>query len=59
MNSISDSGVGETSVASMDIGPRPYRFEPRRIRHNVEHERINNHEEETESETNRLGNTDW
>ena len=54
-----NSDLGETSVASMDVGPRPYRFEPRRIRRNVEGQRINNHEEQTESETNRLGNTDW
>ena len=43
-----DSDVGETSVASMDVGPHPYRFKPHRIRHNVEHERINNNEEQTE-----------
>ena len=50
-----DSDVGETSVASVDVGPRPYHFEPCRIHRNVERERINNHEEQTESETNCLG----
>ncbi|XP_068692587.1 uncharacterized protein [Montipora foliosa] len=53
-----DSDVGETSVASMDVGPHPYRFKPCRIRRNVKCERINNHKEQTESATNHLGNTD-
>ena len=52
-----DSDVAETSEASIDVGPHPYRFEPRRVRRNVEPESVN--DEQTESETNRLGNTDW
>ena len=52
-----DSDVAETPEASIDVGPRPYRFEPRRVRRNVETESVN--DEQTESERNRLGNTDW
>ena len=26
-----DSDVGEMSETSQDVGPRPYRFEPRRV----------------------------
>ena len=51
-----DSDVEETSEPSEDVGPRPYRFEPRRVRHNVQ-EKAN--EEQAESETNRLENTSW
>ena len=29
-----DSEVGEMSETSQDVGPRPYRFEPRRVRGN-------------------------
>ena len=51
-----DSDAGETSETSQDVGPRPYRFEPRRVRRNVQPEP---NEEDSESETNRLGNTHW
>ena len=51
-----DSDVGEISEVFMDVGPCPYRFEPCRIRRNVKPDSIS--EEQTESETNRLGNTD-
>ena len=33
-----DSDVEETSEPSEDVGPRPYRFEPRRVRRNVQEE---------------------
>ena len=33
-----DSDVGEMSETSQDVGPRPYRFEPRRVRRNVQPE---------------------
>ena len=48
--------VGEMSETSQDVGPCPYRFKPRRVRENVQPEP---NREESESETNRLGNTDW
>ena len=51
-----DSDVGEMSETSQDVGPRPYRFEPRSVRRNVQPEP---NREENEIETNRLGNTDW
>jgi len=51
-----DSDVEETSEPSEDVGPRPYRFEPRRVRRNVQEEA---NEEQDESETNRLENTSW
>ena len=51
-----DSDAGEMSETSQDVGPHPYRFEPRRVRRNVKPEP---NEEDSESETNRLGNTDW
>ena len=51
-----DIDVSEMSETSQDVGPCPYRFEPRRVRGNVQPEP---NREESESETNRLGNTDW
>ena len=51
-----DSDVEETSEPSEDVGPRPYRFEPRRVRRNVQEEA---NEEQADSETNRLENTSW
>ena len=51
-----DSDVEETSEPSEDVGPRPYGFEPRRVRRNVQEEA---NEEQAESETNRLENTSW
>ena len=33
-----DSDVAEISKPSDDVGPRPYRFEPRRVRRNVQEE---------------------
>jgi len=33
-----DSDVEETSEPSEDVEPRPYRFEPRRVRRNVQEE---------------------
>ena len=51
-----DSDVGDMSETSQDVGPRPYRFEPRRVRRNVQPEP---NREVSEIETNRLGNTDW
>ena len=51
-----DSDVGEVSENSVDVGPRPYRFEPRRVRRDPQPEP---NEEDGESEMNRLGNTDW
>ena len=51
-----DSDVGEMSEASQDVGPCLYRFEPRRVQQNVQPEP---NREESEIETNQLGNTDW
>jgi len=51
-----DSDVEETLEPSEDVGPRPYRFEPRRVRRNLQEEA---NEEQAESETNRLENTSW
>ena len=47
-----DSDVAETSEPSEDTGPRPYRYEPRRV------QQQQSREDETESETDRLGNTE-
>ena len=47
----------ECNFYNSDVAPHPYRFEPSRVRRNVETESVN--DEQTESETNRLGNTDW
>ena len=51
-----DSDVGEVSETGVDVGARPFRFEPRRVRRDMQPE---SNEEDGESETNRLGNTDW
>ena len=51
-----DSDVEETSEPSEDVGPQPYRFEPHRVRRNLQEE---TNEEQAESETNRLENTSW
>ena len=51
-----DSDVGEVSENSVDVGPRPYRFEPRRVPRDPQPEP---NKEDGERETNRLGNTDW
>ena len=59
-NAISDNLITFSVIlkaTSQDFtGPCPYCFEPCRIRRNVEPESIN--EEQTESETNRSGNTE-
>ena len=47
------SDVGEMSETTQDVGPRPYRFEPHRVRRNVQPEP---NREESEIKTNRLGN---
>ncbi|KAL9961214.1 hypothetical protein ACROYT_G030117 [Oculina patagonica] len=52
-----DSDVGELSELSEDVGPRPYRFEPRRVQRNVQER--DDSEPQSEEETDRLGNTDW
>ena len=57
-----DSDAVKSSEPSVNVGPRPYRFqrfEPRRVRRNVPEEEGPSGEEHSESETNRLGNTDW
>ena len=51
-----DSDVGEMSETSQDVRPHLYRFEPRRVQPEPGPEP---NREESEIETNRLGNTDW
>ena len=51
-----DSDVGEVSETGVDVGACPFRFEPRRVRRDMQPE---SNEEDGESETNRLGKTDW
>ena len=54
-----DSDVVETSEPSEDTGPRPYRYEPRRVQRDDGQQQQQSREDETESQTDRLGNTDW
>ena len=56
MTNLYDSDVGEMSETSQDVGSHLYRFEPCRVRQNVQPEP---NREESEIETNQLGNTDW
>ena len=51
-----DSDVGVLSETGVDVGARPFRFEPGRVRRDMQPE---SSEEDGESETNRLENTDW
>ena len=53
-----DSDVAETSEPSEDTGPRPYRYEPRRVQRD-DGQQQQSREDESESEMDRLGNTDW
>ena len=52
---LNESGSEEDSMNEEEAGPRPYRFEPER----QTREEDNTEEVEEESETDRLGNTDW
>ena len=53
-----DSDVENLVEHLEESGPRPYRFEPRRVRReNVEEEEGS--AEQDDSDTDRLGNTDW
>ena len=54
-----DSDVVETSEPSEDTGPRPCRYEPRRVQGDDGQQQQQSREDETESETDRLGNTEW
>ena len=51
-----DSDVGEMSETSQDVRPSPYQFELYTVRRNVQPEP---NREESDSEMNPLGNTDW
>ena len=51
-----DSNVSVLSETAVDVGARPFRFEPGRVWHDMQPE---SNEEDGESETNRLENTDW
>ncbi|XP_073237353.1 uncharacterized protein [Porites lutea] len=51
--------VVETSEPSEDTGPLPYRYEPRRVQRDDGQQQQQSREDETESQTDRLGNTDW
>ena len=51
-----DSDVGLLSETGVDVRARPFRFEPGRVRRDMQPE---SNEEDGESETNRLKNTDW
>ena len=51
-----DSDVGEVSETGVDVGARPFRFKPRRVRRDMQPE---SNEEDGEGETNHLGKTDW
>ena len=53
-----DSDVAETSEPSEEAGPRPYRYKPRRVQRDGQQQQ-QSCEDETQSETDRLGNTDW
>ena len=44
------------SETGVDVGARPFHFEPGRVRHDMQPE---SNEEDGDSETNRLKNTDW
>ena len=54
-----DSDVAETSEPSEDTGPRRYRYEPRRVQRDDGQQQQQSREDESKSETDRLGNTDW
>ena len=54
-----DSDVAETSEPSEEAGPRPHRYEPHRVQREDGQQQQQSREDETESETDRLGNTDW
>ena len=54
-----DSDVAETSEPSEEAGPRPYRYEPRGVQREDGQQQQQSCEDETQSETDRLGNTDW
>ena len=51
-----DSDVGEMSETGMDVGARPFHFEPHRVWRDMQPE---SNKENSESEMNPLGNTDW
>ena len=54
-----DGDVAETSEPSEEAGPRPYRYEPRGVQREDGQQQQPSCEDETQSETDRLGNTDW
>ena len=59
-----DSDVENSVVPVEHSGPRPYQFEPRRVRQNEQQETSNkkpvqNHIIAYDNNSNRLGNTDW
>ncbi len=56
-----DSDVETLSEPLVESGPRPYQFEPRRIRRNDDEQELSPEQalEQDDSETDRLGNTDW
>ena len=51
-----DSAVENSVVAVEQSGPRPYQFEPRRVRQNDQQEAS---PEPDDNNSDRLGNTDW
>ena len=54
-----DSDVAETSEPSEQAGPRPYRYEPCRVQREGGQQQQQSCEDETQSEMDHLGNTDW
>lgn len=54
-----DSDSDLIPVDEEDEGPRPYRFEPRRRRNEEEDEADRASDESSDSEIERVGNTDW
>ena len=52
------SDVDDSFVPLEECGPRPYQFEPRRVRRNEPNDEQDSAEPD-DSDTDRLGNTDW
>ena len=54
-----DSDVAETSEPSEEEGLLLYDYEPRKVQQDDEQQQQQSRDDETKSETDHLGNTDW
>ena len=54
-----DSDVENSVVPVEHSGPRPYQFEPRRVRQNEQQEASSDRIIAYDNNSDRLGNTDW